>query len=94
MASSHSSGLQTSSGIVANGRNRINAITLVTDGTNAASILIYDNTAASGTVVAKATASGAQNTVHVVFPNPVIVDNGLYAAVTGTGAAYIVYFGG
>lgn len=95
MASSRSSGLKTADAVIQTGHNRINAVTLITDGTNAASVIVYDNaSAASGLVLAKVTAAGAQNTVHVIFENPVYAENGLYADVTGTGAGYIVYFGG
>lgn len=95
MASSRSSGLKTADAVIQTGRNRINAVTLITDGTNAASVIVYDNpSAASGLVLAKVTASGAQNTMHVIFENPVAAEDGLYADVTGTGAGYIVYYGG
>ncbi len=95
MASSRSSGLKTTDAAIATGRNRINAITLITDGTNTASVIVYDNaSSASGTVLGKATAAGSQNTVHVLFENPVVAEDGIFADVTGTGAAYIVYFGG
>jgi len=95
MASSRSSGLKTTDSAIAVGRNRINAITLIADGTNAASVVVYDNaTTTSGTVLGKVTAVSGQGTVHVIFENPVIAENGVYADVTGTGAAYIVYFGG
>lgn len=94
MASSISSGLQTTDQLLYTGRNRINAITLITDGTNAASVVVYDNTTAASKVAAKVTAAGAQNTMHVIFENPVLCENGIYADVTGTGAAYIVFFGG
>ena len=95
MASSRSSGLKSADAVITTGVNRINAITLLTDGTNAASVIVYDNTsAASGLVLAKVTAAGAQNTMHVIFENPVYAEKGLYADVTGTGAEYILYFGG
>jgi hypothetical protein len=95
MTSSISSGLKSADAAICTYKNRINAVTLITDGTNAASVVLYDNaSAASGTVLAKVTASGAQNTVHVIFDNPVLAQSGVYADVTGTGAEYIVYFGG
>lgn len=95
MASSRSSGLKTADAVIATGRNRINAVTLITDGTNAANVIVYDNaSAASGVVLAKVSASGAQNTMHVIFENPVVAEDGVYADVTGTGAGYIVYYGG
>ena len=95
MASSISSGLKTADGVISNGRNRVNAVTLIADGTNAASVLLYDNaSAASGTVLAKVTALTGQGTVHIIFENPVFAQNGIYADVTGTNAGYVVYYGG
>jgi len=94
MASSLSSGRLTTSTLIFNGRNRINAITLIADGTNAASISIYDNNAATGKVAAKVSAKAGEVLVHVVFENPVFLDLGLYAALTGTGAEAFVFFGG
>ena len=95
MASSRTSDLLTANTAICAGVNRINAVTLITDGTNAATVTVYDNpSAASGKVVAKATASGAQNTVQLKFTNPVYCETGIYAVVSGTGAAYIVHFGG
>ena len=95
MASSRSSGLQTADTVIQTGRNRINAITLLGDVTNAASLVVYDNaSAASGTVLAKITALATERFIHVIFENPVVAEDGIYADVTGTGAEYIVYFGG
>ena len=94
MASSCSSGLKTTDATIYTGRNRINAVTLITDSTNAASVVVYDNTAASGLEVAKVTAIAGEGTVHVIFENPVICELGIYADVTGTNAAYIIYYGG
>ena len=94
MASSRSSDLKSADALIFTGRNRINAVTLITDGTNAANVIVYDGVAASGVVAAKVTGAGAQNTVHVIFENPVVCENGIYADVTGTGANYIVYYGG
>lgn len=95
MTSSRSSGLKSSSGIIQTGRNRINAVTLITDGTNAATLTVYDNASAgSGLVISKVTASGAQNTTHVIYESPVVAENGIYATVTGTGASYIIFYGG
>lgn len=73
----------------------LHGIMLENDGTNASSVIIYDNaSAASGTVLAKVMlpASSAVLTQYVVFNNPVSVLNGIYVDVTGTGAAYIAYY--
>jgi len=95
MASSRSSGLKTVDAVIQTGRNRINAITLLGDGTNAASVIVYDNpSAASGVVLAKVTALAATRFTHVLFENPVVAEDGIYADVSGTGAEYIVYYGG
>lgn len=94
MASSRTSGLKTADAVITTGRNRINAITLI-GGSTASSVVVYDNaTAASGTVLAKATQATNLVTTHIVFENPIVAENGIYADVTGTGAEYIVYFGG
>lgn len=95
MASSRSSGLKTTDAVIATGRNRINAITLLGDGTNAASLIVYDHpSSASGVVLAKVTALATARFTHVIFENPVVAEDGIFADVTGTGAEYIVYFGG
>lgn len=95
MASSRSSGLKTADAVIQTGRNRINAITLLGDGTNAASVIVYDNaSAASGVVLAKITALATDRFTHVLFENPVVAEDGIYADVSGTGAEYIIYYGG
>jgi len=95
MASSRSSGLKAADAVIQTGRNRINAITLLGDGTNAASVIVYDNaSAASGVVLAKVTALAATRFTHVLFENPVVAEYGIYADVSGTGAEYIIYYGG
>jgi len=95
MASSRSSGLKTADTAICPFRSRVNAITLIADGTNAASVVLYDNvSAASGIELGKVTALAGQGTVHIIFENPVFAENGIYADVTGTNASYIVYYGG
>ncbi len=94
MASSRSSGLLDEDTLVFTGRNRINAVTVIADGTNAASVVVYDNTAASGLAVAKVSVKATDTMQHVFFENPVLCENGIYADVTGTGATFIVYYGG
>ncbi len=95
MGTSISTGLQTTDQLIFTGRNRINAVSLLGDGTNAATLTIYDNTSATGKVVAK-TKLGASHphSQHILFENPVLCEAGIYADVTGTNAEYIIYFGG
>jgi len=95
MGTSISSGLQNSDQLLFRGKNRINAITLIGDGTNACNLYIHDGLNASGTkVVAKVKLAAGGVTNHIIFENPVLCDTGIYADITGTGAEYIVYFGG
>ncbi len=94
MASSRSSGLKTADAVIATGRNRINAITLI-GGSTASAVVVYDHpSAASGTVLAKATQATNLVTTHIVFENPVLAEDGIFADISGTDAAYIIYFGG
>lgn len=95
MATGISSGLQTTDQLLFTGRNRINAVTLLGDGVNAATISVYDNTSATGKVVAKIKLGASHpHSHHIMFENPVLCENGIYADVTGTGAEYIVFYGG
>ena len=93
-SSSLSSDLKTVSALIATGKNRINAITFLGDGTNASTLILYDNTAASGKIVAKLVNKAADQQNHVIFTNPVVFENGIYASLSGTGGNYIVYYGG
>lgn len=94
MASSLSTGVLNANTLVFSGRQRINALTVFTDGTNDATVSLYDNTAASGKIGVKGLCVGANKVAHFIFENPVFMQDGLYAAVSGTGATFIVYYGG
>ena len=95
MASSQSSGVLSSSGVIFAGRQRVNALTVFTDGINDATVSLYDNPAAgSGKVGVKGLCPGTSKVQHFIFENPVFFQDGLYASVTGTGASFIVYYGG
>jgi len=92
-SSSLSSDLKVASALIATGRNRINAITFLGDGTNASTLTVYDNTAGSGKVIAKVVNKTADQQNHVIFTFPVYCENGIYATLAGTGGNYIIYFG-
>ena len=94
MASSISSGVLSADTLLFTGRNRINALTIFTDGTNAATVDLYDNTSAASKIAVKSKCLGTGLINHILFENPVIMENGIYADVTGTGASFIVYYGG
>lgn len=88
-----SSGLKNADAAIQAGAGRLRGVSLIGDGTNAASIVIYDNaTAASGKALAKLSLKAGETYVSAVIPEEgVCVNAGIYADVTGTGAEYIVY---
>ena len=95
MASSQSSGLLNASGVIFAGRQRVNALTIFSNGLVDATVALYDNpSAGSGKIGVQGLCVGANKVTHFVFENPVFFDTGLYASVTGTGASFIVYYGG
>lgn len=74
--------------------NAVAGLSVTTDGTNAATVTLYDNpSAATGLVLAEVTARATDSTVDVSFVNSIFAENGVTAVVSGTGARCIVYFG-
>lgn len=65
--------------------------TVLTDGTNAATLVLYDNaSSAAGTVLAKVKVAGA-NLMGFVVPLA-RAEKGIYADVTGTGAEFVITY--
>lgn len=94
MNSAVSSGLKTTSGVIATGKNYLKGVKLLADGTNAASATIYDNTDASGKILWQGAIPATGVAVPLDdFSHMVQAELGLYLALTGTGASAIVYFG-
>lgn len=89
---STSSGLLAASAAVATRPSAITSVSLVGDGTNAATVIVYNNTAASGTVVAKLSVSSGQPHAFAHFDNPIDCSNGIYAAISGTGGGVVLSF--
>ena len=87
-----SSGELTSSQQVVTGNVYITAVTVITDGSNNATVTLYDNTAASGKVVAEFVIAGGDNQGGRVWSFPVLCTAGIYAAISGTGASCIVEY--
>lgn len=87
-----SSGEQTSDAAISTTRGFITGVEVITDGTNNATVVIYDNTAASGTVIGEFTVVGGNHFGGRNFIIPVRYTRGLYADVTGTGASYIIEY--
>ena len=78
------------------GRNLLNGLIVVSDSTNPATVTVYDNGSgvASGTVLAKLTATVTTGANSLAFVTPVRAENGLVVVIAGTGAPQgIVYYG-
>lgn len=72
----------------------LHGVWLISDASNAASIIIYDNaSAASGIVLAKLSIPASTTAPqYITFNQPITANKGIFADVTGTGANYIVYY--
>lgn len=94
MASSISSGSLTANTLLFDGRNRLNAITVLGDGTNAVTVTVYDNNTNAGQIIAKVILKAGNTLEHVLFENPVKAELGLYVVIAGVGAEVFVFYGG
>ena len=87
-----SSGLLTSDTAVMAKAGILKALIVLTDGTNDATAILYDNaSAASGTVLAKAIVTGSDN-MGGELNIYAIARNGIFLDISGTGAEVIVRF--
>ena len=64
---------------------------VLTAAADTATLIVYNNTAGSGTVILKLSAV-ANTSAVVTFPAPVVFSIGCYAAVTGTAPSATVAF--
>lgn len=89
-----SSGLITTDGqVIVPRMTRLNGFIILSDGTNQATVTLYDNASAkSGTVIVKALANSSQPSSIQSYDKPVRCENGITASIVGTGAAVIVYY--
>lgn len=87
-----SSDLQTASAVIAATGALVHGITLI-PAAAASTLTVYDNaSAASGTVIEKAVAPASGASVHVSFDQPRCANTGIYAAISGAAAAYIIHY--
>ena len=97
-ASNKYSGLRTADAVFHSGvRSILAGVQVITDGTNEATLVITDassGTTASGTnELFKAVVPAGEDTKHFSMPaGGVRAEDGLSCNVSGTGAAYIIYF--
>ena len=86
------SGLKTSDGLIKAAPVLLTGVLIITDGTNPATAILYDNaSAATGTVLFKGTVPGAANFGGATWEVPIRPANGIYLDISGTDAAVIVY---
>lgn len=88
-----SGGLKTSSELIKTGPGYFGGILILTDGTNAAIVTVYDNkNELSGKMLWKTKVPGSDEYGCGLFPKPIIFSNGCNVELSGTGASYIVYY--
>jgi len=95
--SAQSSGIKTAGTYqIFTGRGIISAVHAISDGTNVATVTVYDNAAGdtSGNVLAKVNGSVTTGSNGAYFTTPVRCDTGCVVVVAGTGTPQgIVHFG-
>ena len=85
-AGSKSSGVKTADGVITSASCILTAVTILDDGTNSATLILYDHaSAASGNVVFKMKAGGGDNSTIRDIGTPINCALGLYADVTTSG---------
>ena len=84
------SGEYSASALIDTGTGVVGAIVVTTDGVNDALCVVYDNTSAIGTVVARCPVKAADQIGGMVIPFR--VKNGIYATISGSGAKYQIYY--
>ena len=87
-----SSGLKTSSAKIFTGRGVLIGAAVITDGSNPGTLTVYDAETATSTELLKVLVPAAVGSQVILFPNPVRCNTALYAAISGTGAAFILYY--
>ena len=87
-----SSGEKTSSTSILSGPGAVHTILVTADGTNAATVVVYDNTDASGTILARVVVDAGATFENCHLTTPVVANTGIYLSVSGTGAAAVVHY--
>jgi hypothetical protein len=90
---STTSGLKSADVAIMTKPGKIKSVILLADGTNAATLILYDNaSAASGTVLVKIAVDAGLVYESFNSDHGIVCNNGIYADVTGTGAEFIVHY--
>ena len=83
---------KTADALIKTGSGTYGGMIVITDATNACTVKVYDNTAASGRVLDDGTCVGATVTCKYLFPWPISFDNGVYADMTTSGTCTFIIF--
>lgn len=71
----------------------ITDIQLISDGTNAATLKVYDGTSASGVLIASLSIPATTLPAVVVpFNIPVTCNKGIFTVCTGSGASFVIHY--
>lgn len=87
-----SSGEKTEDTQIMTGLGALTAVQLITDGTNAATVVCYDGTSGSGKKIGEYKVDGAVYYRGWAWIWPVSIETGIWCDVTGTGASFIVEY--
>lgn len=79
------------SGLIKTGPGVIYGL-ILSGGADAATVILYDNTAGSGTKAIGLVKAAINSTVHVSFPGGIAFGAGCYATITGTTPDVTVIF--
>ena len=92
-STTRSSDEQTADGIIANRTAILCGVMIISDGTNDPTVILYDNTAASGAKLFERSVDVSVEGFGSYIELPCVkADNGIYLDITGTGASCIVYY--
>ncbi len=87
-----STGLKDASAILKTGSCQLCGVLVVTNGTNAATVVLYDALSATGTELFSGIVAGTTGFQGFFPVHPIKAKTGIYAAISGTGAKCIVYY--
>jgi hypothetical protein len=92
METALSSGKKTADAIITSNPSKLTGVLIITDGTNDAKVVLHNGDDGTGPILFEGTVKGAGMFGGATWEIPVAADQGIYADVTGTNAAYIVYY--
>ena len=88
-----SSGLKTASAAIVSGPGLLRGLMVEADGTNAATVIVYDGLSAAGVELAKVIVDATLTFEQAFIPEAgVSADTGIYLSIAGTGCKAIVLY--